>query len=60
MKVEKRGRVLNVRLADEEVSMLAALAEHDGLGVSDWVRRTIRTMFRKEFPSETKPAKKAR
>jgi len=48
--LRKRGRVLNVRLTEEETTMVAALAEQDGLNVSDWVRRTIRTSFRKAFP----------
>jgi hypothetical protein len=60
MKEGKRERMLNVRLDDDEVRMLAALAEHDGLGISDWIRRTIRTAFRKEFPGVEKPQKKAR
>jgi len=51
----KRERVLNVRLTDEETEMVAALAEQDGLNVSDWIRRTIRTSFRKAFSTPAKP-----
>ncbi|HEX7668382.1 MAG TPA: hypothetical protein VF395_02305 [Polyangiaceae bacterium] len=62
MTERKRERVLNVRLTEEETTMVAALAEQDGLNVSDWVRRTIRTTFRKAFPgsaqSPTKPKRK--
>jgi hypothetical protein len=58
---ENRERVLNVRLTDDEVRMLSAIAELDGLNQSDWVRRTIRTTFRKAFPvSVQQPAKQKR
>jgi hypothetical protein len=38
----KRDRVLNVRLIESEAAMLAALAEREGMSVSDWVRVTLR------------------
>jgi len=53
----KRERVLNVRLAEDETRMVAALAELDGLNISDWVRRTIRVAFRKAFPEPVQPSK---
>ena len=60
MPERKRARVLNVRLAEEETTMLAALAEQDGLSVSDWVRRAIRTSFRRAFPIVQPPTKTRR
>jgi uncharacterized protein (DUF1778 family) len=37
-----RTKALNVRLVQAEADMLAALAEREGMSVSDWVRTTIR------------------
>ena len=58
MAERKRERVLNVRLTDDEVRMLSAIAELDGLNQSDWVRRTIRTTFRKVFPASVQQSAK--
>jgi len=57
MSERKRERVLNVRLTGDEVRMLSAIAELDGLNQSDWLRRTIRTTFRKAFPTVQPSAK---
>jgi predicted HicB family RNase H-like nuclease len=51
----KRSRNLNVRLLDEEVRMLEAIAENDGLSVSDWIRQSIRAAFRRTFAPTVKP-----
>lgn len=42
---QKRERNLNVRITDEEASMLRALAAHAGLSQSDMVRLYIRRAF---------------
>jgi hypothetical protein len=44
--IRKRDRVLNVRLTEEEATMVAALAEYDGFAISSWVRHVIRESFR--------------
>jgi len=50
----KRQRSLNVRLLEEEHQMLDVLSEREGLSVSDWVRHTVRTAYRKSV-GDVKP-----
>ncbi len=42
--------MVNVRLTDDEDRMLKALAEHQGLSVSDVLRQYIRRAFIEAFP----------
>ena len=37
-----RNRATTIRMSDEEVAMLQALAEESGLSVSDYVRQYVR------------------
>jgi uncharacterized protein (DUF1778 family) len=46
----ERDKMLNVRVTDEEDRMLKALAEHQGLSISDVVRQYIRRAFAEAFP----------
>ena len=59
MAPKDRDKNLNVRVSDEELQMLAELAEHDGLTVSDWLRQTFRKAYRRVFGVNT-PAAKAK
>jgi hypothetical protein len=54
----KRTKALNVRMTDDELSMLDAVAERDGISVSDWIRQVVRGAFRKAFGADAKPPKK--
>jgi len=49
MAERKRTKHLNVRLTDEETRMLEALAQNDGLSISDWIRQSVRHAFRRTF-----------
>ena len=40
--VTNRTRALNVRMLESEAEMLAELAEHEGVSISEWVRNVIR------------------
>jgi hypothetical protein len=42
MAVRKRDRGLAVRMLDSELTMLAALADHEGVSSSEWIRNIIR------------------
>lgn len=50
-----RKNVLNVRMLEAETTMLAELADADGVSVSEWVRNTIRVQHALRF---SKPAPK--
>ncbi len=52
----ERTRMLNVRVTDDEDRMLKALAEHQGMSVSDVIRQYIRRGFAEAFPPK-KPKK---
>jgi hypothetical protein len=54
----EREEMLNVRMTAEELAMLRALAEGDGLSQSDVVRQFIRRTYRERF-GEKKPKKGA-
>jgi hypothetical protein len=58
--VVERPRNLNVRMSDEELAMLAKLAERDGLTSSDWLRLTIRRSYAEAFAPDSKPPPKRR
>jgi uncharacterized protein (DUF1778 family) len=49
MAERQRGLTLNVRINDDEDRMLKALAEHQGLSISDVVRQYIRRGFAEAF-----------
>ena len=57
--VTKRERRLSMLISDEEWDMLQALADHDGLNVSDHLRLYIRRAHA-ELPKPTKPPPKRR
>jgi len=52
----ERERSLRVRISDEELAMLQALADQRGVTVSDYIRLTARETYRSEFGD--KPTKK--
>lgn len=51
-----RTKMLNVRVTDEEGEMVKALAEHQGMSISDVIRQFIRRAFAEAFPPK-KPKK---
>jgi hypothetical protein len=53
-----RAKYLTLRASDEEIAMLRALAEADGLSASDVVRQFIRRTYAERFGD--KPPKKRR
>ena len=57
--VTKRERRLSMLISDEEWDMLQALADHDGLSVSDHIRLYIRRAHA-ELPTPAKPPPKRR
>jgi predicted HicB family RNase H-like nuclease len=40
--VSNRTKALNVRMLESEAAMLADLATHEGVSISEWVRNIIR------------------
>jgi hypothetical protein len=56
--IERSTRV-GLRIAPEEVAMLQALADEDGVSASDVVRTLIRGAYRERF-DDRKPSKKRR
>lgn len=46
----ERTKALNVRVTDDEDRMLKALAEHQGMSISDVIRQYIRRAFLEAFP----------
>jgi uncharacterized protein (DUF1778 family) len=46
----ERTKTINVRVTDDEDRMLKALAEHQGMSISDVVRQYIRRAFIEAFP----------
>jgi hypothetical protein len=51
-----RDRNLHVRIQDEEIRMLAAIAAREGDTSSGWLRRKIRETYRRLFGSVPPPA----
>jgi uncharacterized protein (DUF1778 family) len=47
-----RIKTLNVRVTDDEDRMLKALAEHQGMSISDVIRQYIRRAFAEAFPQK--------
>ena len=58
--VTKRERRLSMLISDEEWDMLQALADRDGLNVSDHVRLYIRRAHAELPPATAKPPPKRR
>lgn len=54
-----RDRSLHVRVKDEEVRMLAAVAAREGDTASTWLRRKIREAYKRHFGNEPPPVPKA-
>ena len=48
--VTTRVHTVSIRMTDEELEMLRAVAEVSGLGLSDWVRQRVRREHIKRFP----------
>jgi uncharacterized protein (DUF1778 family) len=46
----ERTKTINVRVTDDEDRMLKALAEHQGMSISDVIRQYIRKAFAEAFP----------
>lgn len=53
----KREKTLNVRMLDEELAMLDAVAANEGISVSAWVRQHVRAAYRK-LSGDVKPKPK--
>jgi|HubBroStandDraft_2_1064218.scaffolds.fasta_scaffold711711_2 uncharacterized protein (DUF1778 family) len=47
-----RSHTINVRASKEEAKMLKAIAEHEGVSVSDVVRQSVRAKFAKMIKKE--------
>ena len=56
----ERTGLLTVRMNVEEMNMLKALAESDGISASDLVRQFVRRSFMERFGPMPKVAKKAK
>ncbi len=54
----ERSERLNVRIAPEEIAMLEAVAEADGLSASDVVRTLIRRAYAERFGDKKPKAKR--
>jgi uncharacterized protein (DUF1778 family) len=56
MNMTERTKMLNVRVTEDEDRMLKALAEHQGMSLSDVIRQYIRRAFAEAFPpKKSKP-----
>ncbi len=55
-----RGRYLTLRASTDELSMVKALAERDGLNVSDVVRLLIRRAYAERFGTEEPPKRRTK
>lgn len=56
--VTNRTRVLNVRMLESEMEMLNALAEREGVSVSEWIRIIVRREH--ALASQEKPSRQRR
>lgn len=54
----ERIKTLNVRVTDDEDRMLKALAENQGMSISDVIRQFIRHAFAESFPPKKSTKKK--
>jgi hypothetical protein len=48
----ERNKTWNVRVTEQEDEMLKALAEHQGMSISDVVRQLVRRSFADAFPAK--------
>jgi|HubBroStandDraft_2_1064218.scaffolds.fasta_scaffold196085_2 hypothetical protein len=55
----ERDQNLHVRMTENEMRMLRALAIDDGLSTSDTVRQLVRRAFAERFPEGAKRPKRA-
>lgn len=53
----QRTGTLNIRVSEDEDRMVRALAEHQGLSVSDVIRQYIRRAFAEAFSPARRPKK---
>lgn len=50
--------MINVRMTEEEYEMLSAVAEHEGLNLSSWLRQAFRKAYKRLFGApDPRPAK---
>jgi uncharacterized protein (DUF1778 family) len=54
----ERNRSINVRVSDEEIAMLAELADADGVSQSDFLRLYVRRTYAERFGTKKPGAKK--
>lgn len=54
----EKTRKLDARMSEEEMRMLAAVAEREGTTASAWLRRKIREAYRRFFGDEPPPKPK--
>lgn len=45
----KRDQMITIRLSREEYDMVNAVAKHEGLTLSDWIRQSFRKAYRRIF-----------
>lgn len=45
----KRDQMITIRLSLEEYDMVNAVAKHEGLTLSDWIRQSFRKAYRRIF-----------
>lgn len=50
---ESRTRQVNLRMTDAEYVMLTAVAEYEGLTLSDWIRQSFRKAYRRIFGKDS-------
>lgn len=56
--MRRRDRMINVRMTEEEYEMLSAVAEHEGLNLSSWLRQAFRKAYKRLFGApDPRPAK---
>lgn len=53
--MRRRSKHVTIRVSDDELDMLAAIAKHQGLSSSDVMRQYIRRSFRKLFGNAEPP-----
>lgn len=56
--VTNRTRALNVRMLESEATMLAELAAHEGVSISEWVRNIVRREHVLKLGDRPSPKKK--
>lgn len=53
-----RDKMITIRMSEEEVAMIHAVARHHGLSLSDVVRQFVRHAFREMFGEQKAKAKR--